>query len=233
MRKQKLNFPTMLMLSSVSAFLALIITPSIPQISLAFKITNSQSTWVISIYLIGYAFGQLIYGPLSNTKGRKKIAITGLMLGIFGNLLAFSAEPLHIFTILIISRFLMAFGLSSGLVTGMLMISDIYKNQKARAYFSSIVLAFSIMPFVAVFVGGQLTEIFGWESLFVFSFIYLIIISLCVVYLLPETNKTTKDIKIQLNLKELVTSYFQIFQNKNTIKLLLIYTFFCLFNLFV
>lgn len=70
--KTKLSFVTLLLLISFASVNAVLFTPALPSITAFFGITEHAAQQTITSFLVGYAIGQLIYGPTANRYGRKK-----------------------------------------------------------------------------------------------------------------------------------------------------------------
>src|SRR3990167_470523 len=105
---QKLPFITLLLLISFASVNAVLFTPALPNIANFFSIANDTAQQTISLFLIGYALGQLVYGPLANRYGRKPALYLGISLQIISSLLCVLAGITHQFWLLILGRFLLA-----------------------------------------------------------------------------------------------------------------------------
>lgn len=204
----------LLFLISFGSIGAVMFTPSLPNIGQYFHVGSSTAQLTVTAYLIGYALGQLPYGPLANRFGRKKTIMIGVVLEIIGAILSVLAAPTHAFSLLIFARFLTALGACVGLMMSFTIISDYFHEQQARVLISYLLTAFAIMPGLSVALGGVLTSYFGWISCFYFLIAYGVVIALMTLTL-PETA-------IQLNHKALaltsiVQSYKKAFKNKKLI----------------
>src|SRR3990167_1155024 len=96
---------SLLLLAGFASFGAVLPTPALPAIASYFHHTSSQTEAVISIYLVGYALGQLIYGPISNRFGRKKALYAGISMQIASSLLCVFAGTVHAYPLLVFGRF--------------------------------------------------------------------------------------------------------------------------------
>lgn len=77
----------------IASISAAIITPALPHIQNFFHLSNGAVEWVISIFLLGYVIGQLIYGPIANRYGRIKALRIGLTFNITGILICMHQLP--------------------------------------------------------------------------------------------------------------------------------------------
>src|SRR6185312_15459727 len=83
------------LISSVSRFVMDSHLPSLPAISETLGISGNDVQHTLTFYLLGFSVSQLIYGPLSDTYGRKKILIGGLIVFLLGNTAcALTSSPL-------------------------------------------------------------------------------------------------------------------------------------------
>lgn len=188
-KSDKPQFFILLMLVSFGSVGAVLFTPALPTIKTFFGLTVGEAQFTITAYLIGYALGQLPYGPLANRFGRKKALYIGLSLGIIGSLLCALSGPLNSFALLIIARFIQALGACVGLKISFTMIADVYNQTEATKKISRILLSFAIMPGIAVAIGGFLTKLFNWESCFYFLSLFGAVM-LFFATRLPETAKS-------------------------------------------
>jgi DHA1 family bicyclomycin/chloramphenicol resistance-like MFS transporter len=185
----KPQFLILLLLVSFGSVGAVLFTPALPAIQHFFHISVGKSQMTMTSYLIGYALGQLPYGPLANALGRKKTLYFGIWLSILGCLLCAFSALIGSFGTLLCARFLQALGATVGLKISYTMVADTYEPADATRIISRFVLAFAVMPGIGIAVGGLLTQWFQWESCFYF----LALFGLCMLYLsqrLPETAKS-------------------------------------------
>ncbi len=180
---------TLIIMTSFASMGAVIFTPALPEIADYFRISEGQSQLTMTLFLVGYAIGQLIYGPLANRFGRKKAFYIGIAVATIGSIVSILSEPLHSFYALILGRMLEALGSSAGLVISFIIINDYYFPDHARKIISKMMLAFAVIPGIATFVGGMLVTHFGWLACFYFLLIYGLVLALPV-YRLCETAKT-------------------------------------------
>lgn len=163
---------TFLLLISFASVNAVLFTPALPQLTDFFHISENSAQFTITVFLIGYALGQLFYGPLANRWGRKKALYAGIFLQIASSLLCAATQKLQLFSLLIVGRFLLALGSGVGLKMTFTLINEYFEPKVASQKISYLLLAFAITPGLAVTLGGFLTEHFGWVSCFYAEAIY-------------------------------------------------------------
>jgi len=181
-----LKFPKLLillLLFSFASFMGILFTPSLPQIGKDFAVSESTAQWTMSIFLIGYALGQLPYGPIANRFGRKKAITIGILIAFIGTLIAYTAAS---FWVLCLARFIQAIGSAVGLKIVFTIVGDLHAGPAATKAISTLAVVFGIVPGLAAAIGGSITVIWGWQGCFLFLAIYSAILwLLCQV--LPET----------------------------------------------
>lgn len=185
---KRFQFFILVILVSYASVGAVVFSPALPAIQDAFMIRGSHAQFVITFYLIGFTFGQLIYGPLSNRYGRKPFLLIGITIAGLCCFLGLFAAHSHNYFLLVLARFLMALGASASLKLGYNIAADIATGDKLTKLVSYFVLSFSIAPPVSISIAGLLTTHFGWISIFYFILIYTLLMILLTLFL-PETLK--------------------------------------------
>ena len=214
--QEKVQFPILLLLVSFASVGAVLFTPALPAIQSFFSVTVGKAQLTITTYLIGYAFGQLPYGPIANRFGRKPALYFGISLSIVGSLLCAFSSLFHSFGLLIFARFITALGACVGLkVSFTRIIGDIYNQTEAPRKISSVLMAFAIMPGVAIAIGGFLTHLFGWQSCFYFLALFGALILWLSTHL-PETAKVLDLDALQWS--SMIKGYVAKLKNRRLIK---------------
>lgn len=206
----KISFLTLLLMISFASVNAVLFTPALPHITKFFQITEDTAQLTITWYLIGYACGQLLYGPIANRFGRKPALYCGITLEIFSSLLCVLSQHFANYHLLIAGRFLMALGAGVGLKMTFTLVNECFDPKEASRKIAYLMLAFAITPGLSVALGGFITDHFDWSACFYASAIYGLIL-LGFVYRLPETLQTP-DLNA-LKLKHLTQAYLVQFKN--------------------
>jgi len=212
--KQQLPFLTLLLMISFASVNAVLFTPALPNIANFFLISVDQTQQTITWFLIAYAFGQLIYGPIANRFGRKKALYFGISLQIISSLICAFSGIIHQYYFLIIGRFLLALGSGVGLKMAFTLVNECYEAKIASQKTSYLLLAFAITPALGVALGGFLNSYFGWQSCFYAGAIYGLILFFLVMQL-PETQNLLKYDALKINI--LVSGYLKQFKNMHLI----------------
>jgi DHA1 family bicyclomycin/chloramphenicol resistance-like MFS transporter len=140
----------------------------------------------LTTYMLGFAVGQLFYGPLSDRYGRRPVLITGL---VFFALTSAGCAFAGSIGGLIFLRILQGLGAASGSVLGRALTRDAYDFREMPLVMSWISLAMNIAPALSPTIGGQLGEWFGWRATFWFVGGFGTILLVVVILALGETNR--------------------------------------------
>jgi Bcr/CflA subfamily drug resistance transporter len=117
----------------------------------------------LSIFLAGFAVGQLLWGPLSDRIGRKPVLLMGLSLFALGCLGMFWVETAaQLWTL----RFIQAIGVCSAAVSWQALVIDRYPAQQANRLFAAIIPLMSLSPALAPLLGALLLDHWGWQAIF-------------------------------------------------------------------
>ena len=175
------------LLSSIAALPPLAVDmylPAMPQIAEDFHTSLSVIQNSLSLFLLGFGLGMLLWGPLSDKYGRRPLARFGLAcFGLISLMLVFSPSA-NVFLGL---RFVQGIFGSAATVTVPAMIRDCFGKDTAKGM-STVMMIMLVAPLVAPLIGSNILALAPWEGLFVFLTIYAVILSLLVWRLLPETR---------------------------------------------
>ena len=209
-----LSFITLILLISFASINAVLFTPALPNIAHFFGISSGKAELTVSLFLIGYALAQLLYGPLSNRWGRKKALYLGIAVQILSSLLCAFAGIIHEYGILVLGRLLLALGSGVGLTVTFTMLSEVYTPRVASQKVSHLMLAFAITPALSIALGGFLNKYYGWESCFYASALY----GLILLFLVSRLPETLKDLQLDaFKIKKLIYGYGSQFTNRKFI----------------
>ncbi|HEY2256639.1 MAG TPA: multidrug effflux MFS transporter [Variovorax sp.] len=175
-----------------------IFVPALPSAAADFGASAGTMQWTVSLYILGLAGGQLVYGPLADRFGRRPVLMGGLALYTLAGLAAALAPQADA---LITARLFQAFGGCAGLVLGRAMVRDTAAPGEAARRLALMNLMVTVGPSVAPLVGGALASTFGWRAVFYFLFALGLTGLACSWRLLPETGQLGSNTSVRVLLR--------------------------------
>lgn len=195
------KFEFIALMASLMSLVALSIDallPALPQIGSAVGVINANDNQLlITMIFLGLGFGQLIFGPLSDSFGRKRIVYFGFVVFFIASIICVTTKS---FEVMIIGRILQGLGLSSPRSLTLSMIRDSYSGDYMAKIISIVVMFFILIPVVAPTLGQFLINFFNWESIFYFNLIFGIFIMIWFWLRQPETLPKENRIKFTSHL---------------------------------
>lgn len=152
-------------LATVAPFTIDTYLPSFPDIGTELSATHAQMQLTLSLYLFAAAISTLIYGPLSDGFGRRRVIMAALLIYVAASIGCALTATIDQLILLRIGQGLSA---SAGMVIGRAMVRDVYHGADAQRVMSRVMLLFAIAPAIAPVIGGWLHDMFGWHSVFLF-----------------------------------------------------------------
>ena len=160
--------------------------PSLPELGRVFGASVPQVQLTLSGYLLCFAIGQIVFGPISDHVGRKPVLLAALSLYVAVCLSCMFATSIEM---LIALRCLQALGVAGAPVLARAIVRDLYHGVRAGRELARMGSITALAPVVAPSLGGVLQSTFGWRA----SFLGMAALGLCaivlVIRLLPETMK--------------------------------------------
>lgn len=158
--------------------------PAIPEIATALEATVNEVSLTVPLFLISFALGQLIGGPLSDRFGRKPIAFIGLLVfSVTSALMMFSVQIEQLY----VMRVLQAVGGGFATVVSAAIVRDLYSGRESARVFSMIAMVMLIAPLAAPGVGALILNLGDWHKVFLFLALYAGLLFVVVKWALPET----------------------------------------------
>ena len=145
-------------------FAMTICLPSMQEWGAIFDAGQASVQLTFSGFLVAYGVLQLIYGPLSDRVGRKKVLMLGMTIAFIGSLMAALAPTL---TWLIWGRIVQGAGAAAGMVVGRAMVQDLFEGPERTRVMAFVGMVMGLCPPLATIVGGQLHVQLGWRANFV------------------------------------------------------------------
>ena len=174
--------------------------------------TVSEGQLTLSLFMIGVAMGQLVFGPLSDSYGRLPVVRAGCV-GFISftllNSLAWSIESMWF------GRILQGAAAASGAVIARAMIRDIYEGDKAAQIMAITSASMASIPLFAPTLGGLITVEFGWRSTFVAQAVFAaaVLVGLATFNETGKTNGT--EVQQKLKLRDVLSSFKECLTNQH------------------
>ncbi|PQQ27399.1 purine nucleoside transporter PunC [Photorhabdus hindustanensis] len=148
----------------------------------------------LSIFLAGFAFAQLLWGPLSDRFGRKPIIITGLSLFSIGCLgMMWITDS----TQLLVLRFVQAIGVCSAAVSWQALVIDRYDSNRTKRVFATIMPLVALSPALAPLMGAWLLQHGGWRIIFLILLTITLVLLFFTLFL--QENRKNRETQVQTN----------------------------------
>jgi DHA1 family bicyclomycin/chloramphenicol resistance-like MFS transporter len=138
--------------------------PAFPEMAQDLQVTTANDIQlVVSLLFIGLATGQLFYGPLSDSIGRKPAIYIGFALFILGSLLSMVASD---FTTMLAGRLLQGIGAAGPRTVAVALIRDRFHGSEMARIMSFIMTVFILVPVFAPALGQAILLLAGWRAIF-------------------------------------------------------------------
>jgi DHA1 family bicyclomycin/chloramphenicol resistance-like MFS transporter len=157
--------------------------PSMQEWGAIFGSDQAGVQLTFSGFVLALGAMQMVYGPLSDRHGRKRILLAGLALACAGSLLGAFAPDL---ASLIAARVVQGAGSAAGLVTGRAMVQDLFTGPRRTQVMAYVGMVMGLCPPLAIIVGGQIHVRLGWQANFVLIAITALVMLLAAWRLLPD-----------------------------------------------
>ncbi len=138
--------------------------PSMQTWGATFGASQASVQLTFSGFVVAYGGLQLLYGPLSDRLGRRKILLAGLLLAGLASVLAAAAPDLATLTA---ARVLQGAGSAAGMVVGRAMVQDLFEGPERTRIMAYVGMAMGMCPPLATIIGGQIHVRLGWQANFV------------------------------------------------------------------
>jgi DHA1 family bicyclomycin/chloramphenicol resistance-like MFS transporter len=194
-------------LSVVTPFAIDMYLPAFSKIASEYRTSTSQISLSLSTYFIGFAIGQMIYGPLLDRFGRKRPLYVGLLLYIVCSIGCATAPNLHAF---IAFRFVEALGGCAAQVGAIAMVRDFFPVKQSAKIFSLLFLMIGVSPLLAPTIGSLLLVAIGWRWIFVLLATIAFLILTAIFLFLPEGHQP--DPSISLRPGPMISGFWHIFR---------------------
>ncbi len=175
----------MAFLMSIVALAIDAILPALDDIGAHVGITHSKDNQLlITMIFLGLGIGQLLFGPLSDSLGRKPIVFMGIGVFIIASYMCIYAATLEM---MIAGRILQGIGLSAPRTISIAIVRDSYSGDYMARIMSFITVVFLLVPIIAPALGKFVLDHYNWQTIFYIQLVFSIIVSIWFWIRQPET----------------------------------------------
>ncbi len=164
--------------------------PSMQEWARIFNTSQAQVQLSFSGFVVTYGLLQLVYGPLSDRLGRKRVLMVGLVLALLGSIAAALATDI---SALVAARVLQGAGSAAGTVVGRAMVQDLFRGPQRTRIMAYVGMAMGLCPPTATIIGGQLHVQLGWQANFVVIAVGAVLLLVAAWRGLPDRVEAAQD----------------------------------------
>ncbi len=167
--------------------------PALEHIGISIGIQDStDNQLLVTMIFLGLGFGQLIFGPISDSLGRKPVIYMGFTVFVIASFICISATNIET---MVLGRILQGIGLSAPRTISIAMVRDSFSGDYMAKIMSFIVVIFILVPVIAPAIGKLILDAYGWKAIFNSQLIVGVLIMIWLWKRQPETlpkeNRTT------------------------------------------
>ncbi len=196
----------LLLLISLGYIATDIYLPSLPALSIYFHVSDSEVQMTLFFYLLSFSLTPLIFGPLSDHVGRKKVLLGGIFISILATFGCLFAQNIYW---LIAFRFIQGIGTGAVLISTRATVSDLFTGKALAKQISFITMLMPLVLAIAPTIGGVLQQSFHWQAVFIFLICYMMLIFFCIAFK-SESLKNPSNEKIS----QIFSTYRSILKNR-------------------
>jgi len=181
------------LLGAITALAALSIDmslPALPDMTSALHAPNSAAHWALSVFVAGFAGGQLFLGPLSDRVGRRPVLLCGVGFYVLTGIACTLAPSI---AVLVAMRFLQGVSACAGAVIARAIIRDIFDRQAAAAKQSMLTVVTTMAMLIAPIVGAWILKFTGWRGVFGLLPVAGTVVFLLAFAIIPETRPEASE----------------------------------------
>lgn len=179
--------------------------PAFPLIAKDLHTTVENMSLSVSSYFLGFAIGQILYGPLLDRFGRKLPLYIGMVLYIIATLGCATCTTING---LLIMRFVQALGGCVGSVAAIAMVQDLFPPEKSASIISFLILVIGLSPLLAPSVGSFVLSFWGWHGVFIVLAVIAVLLLFITFFFLPAG--APPDVSISLKPRPILAVFRQI-----------------------
>lgn len=193
--------------------------PSMGAVQESFQTTSANTQLSITVFFVAFAFGQLLYGPISDALGRRKPLVVGIIIYTLTSFACAAADSISLFVCL---RFLQALGGCAGVVIARAIINDKFDIKQGASAMAVMMMVGSLAPMLAPSVGSLIAKYAPWQVIFVLLGVFGLMLLALMLWGLQETVPPEKQ--TALNLPSVFRNYAAIVRDRDFMMLVLTFS---------
>ena len=206
-----LGLLAMLMPLSIDMYL-----PALPVISAQFGVPAGSAQMTLSTYILGFALGQLLYGPMADSLGRKPVILGGTLVFAGAAVACALAQTIDH---LIFMRFLHGLAAAAASVVINALMRDIYPKEEFSRMMSFVMLVTTIAPLVAPMAGGAVLVWFSWHAIFWILALAALLASAMIFFFIDET--LPPEHRQKFHIRTTIGNFASLFRHKRVLSYML------------
>jgi MFS transporter, DHA1 family, multidrug resistance protein len=191
--------------------------PALPKIADDLSVSSSVVQLTLTGTLAGLALGQLIVGPLSDSLGRRRPLMAGIVLHMVASVICMLAPNLMV---LGLARVLQGVGAAAAMVVAIAVVGDLFSDNVAATVLSRLMLVLGVAPVVAPSLGAAVLLRGSWHWVFTALVIAAGLLLLVAVFALPETLPPAH--RRPLRVRGIAATYADLLRDKRFVILVLV-----------
>jgi len=191
--------------------------PALPKIADDLSVSSSVVQLTLTGTLAGLALGQLIVGPLSDSLGRRRPLMAGIVLHMVASVICMLAPNL---VVLGLARVLQGVGAAAGMVVAIAVVGDLFSGSAAATVLSRLMLVLGVAPVVAPSLGAAVLLHGSWHWVFTALVVMAGALLLVAIFALPETLPPSH--RRPLRIGGIATTYADLLRDKRFVILVLV-----------
>ncbi|WP_072314307.1 multidrug effflux MFS transporter [Agrococcus sp. Marseille-P2731] len=172
------------LLAGLGPFTIDLYLPAFPAVKEDFGTTDAAVQLTLSATTLGFAFGQLVVGPLSDRIGRRRPLLIATSVHVLASVAVAMAPDIVTLSLM---RVIQGFGAAAGTVVAMAMVRDLFGGKQLTTALSRLALVIGIAPIAAPVIGSWLVGIMHWRGLFWVLAAYAVLVIVLQLVFLRET----------------------------------------------
>lgn len=184
--------------------------PALSQIGADLHVENPNNRQlVVSMIFMGLAVGQLFFGPLSDSTGRKPAITAGLLTFMGGTILSMAAVN---FPMLLLGRLLQGIGASAPRAVTLALVRDQFSGRAMARVMSFVMTVFILIPMLAPSMGQAILSFSGWRT--IFGSILLLAIVALTWFMLRQPETLAPEKRAPFTARRIVNATQEIMKNR-------------------